>query len=142
MTQNGIEDDFRGPTTGIGRVYSPTCGKIDRDMGAVAAALLDMDGAARGKHPLNSFATVGPDARALVGGQTALDVYAPIRELAGRGGNILLMGVGLEAMTALHAAEELAGRRLFRRWANGPDGNATAVAVGDCSRGSALSTRC
>ena len=135
MTQNGIEDDFRGPTTGIGRVYSPTCGKIDRDMGAVAAALLDMDGAARGKHPLNSFATVGPDARALVGGQTALDVYAPIRELAGRGGNILLMGVGLEAMTALHAAEELAGRRLFRRWANGPDGNATAVAVGGCSRG-------
>ena len=38
-------------------------------------------------------------------------------------------------MTALHAAEEMAGRRLFRRWANGPDGEAVAVTVGGCSRG-------
>ena len=135
MARNGIEDGFQGPTNGIGRVYMPTCGEIDRDMGAVPAALLNMDGAVRGMHPLNSFTAVGPDARALVGGPTGLDVYAPIRELARRGGDILLMGVGLEAMTALHAAEELAGRRLFRRWANGPDGNATAVAVGGCSRG-------
>ena len=135
IAQNGIEDGFRGPTTGIGRVYTPTCEEIDRDMGAVPAALLNMDGAMRGMHPLNSFAAVGPDARTLVDGQTALDVYAPIRELAQRGGHILLMGVGLEAMTALHAAEEAAGRRPFRRWANGPDGNATAVAVGGCSRG-------
>ena len=135
MVQNGIEDGFRGPTTGIGRVYTPTCREIDRDMGALPAALLNMDGAVRGRHPLNSFAAVGPDAKALVGGQSALDVYAPIRELARRGGDILLMGVGLEAMTALHAAEELAGRRLFRRWANGPDGNAIAVSVGGCSRG-------
>ena len=135
MVQNGIEDGFRGPTTGTGRVYTPTCREIDRDMGALPAALLNMDGAVRGRHPLNSFAAVGPDAKALVGGQSALDVYAPIRELARRGGDILLMGVGLEAMTALHAAEELAGRRLFRRWANGTDGNAMAVAVGGCSRG-------
>ena len=135
MVQNGIEDGFRGPTTGIGRVYTPTCREIDRDMGAVPAALLNMDRAMRGVHPLNSFAAVGPDAEALLAGQSALDVYAPIRELARRGGDILLMGVGLEAMTALHAAEELAGRRLFRRWANGPDGNAIAVAVGGCSRG-------
>ena len=135
VPQDGIEDGFQGPTTGIGCVYTPTCGEIDRDMGAVPAALLNMDGVVRSMHPLNSFAAVGPDARALVGGQTGLDVYAPIRDLARRGGNILLMGVGLEAMTALHAAEELAGRRLFRRWANGPDGNAIAVAVGGCSRG-------
>ena len=135
MAQNGIEDGFPGPTTGIGRVYTPTCGEIDRDMGAISAALLSMDGAVRGMHPLNSFAAVGPYARALVDGQTELDVYAPIRKLARRGGNILLTGVALEAMTALHAAEELAGRRLFRRWAEGPDGNVTAVAVGGCSRG-------
>lgn len=104
-------------------------------MGAVAAAVLEMDGAARGMHPLNSFSAAGPDAEILVGGQTGSDVYAPIRELARRGGNILLMGVGLESMTAIHAAEEMAGRRLFRRWANGPDGEAVAVTVGGCSRG-------
>lgn len=135
FAQNGIEDGFQGPTAGTGRAYMPTCREIDRDMGAVAAALLEMDGAARGMHPLNSFSAAGPDAEVLVAGQTGSDVYAPIRELARRGGNILLMGVGLESMTALHAAEEMAGRRLFRRWANGPDGEAVAVTVGGCSRG-------
>lgn len=135
LAQNGIEDGFRGPRAGIGRTYTPTCGEIDRDMGAVAAALLKLDGAARGMHPLNSFSAAGPDAEMLVAGQTGSDVYAPITELARRGGNILLMGVGLESMTAIHAAEEMAGRRLFRRWANGPHGDAVAVTVGGCSRG-------
>lgn len=135
LVHNGIDDGFEGPTAGVGRVYTPTCREVDRDMGAVAAALLRMRGSARGMHPLNSFSAAGPDAEVLVGGQTGSDVYAPIRELARRGGNILLMGVGLESMTALHAAEELAGRRLFRRWANGSDGEAAAVAVGGCSRG-------
>ena len=104
-------------------------------MGAVASALVGMREAARGVHPLNSFAAVGPMADALVSTQTLLDVYAPIRELAAHGGFILLMGVGLQSMTALHAAEELAGRRPFRRWANGPDGQAVTVAVGGCSGG-------
>ena len=135
LVHNGIEDGFEGPTAGVGRVYAPTCGEVDRDMGAFAAALLRMRGIARGMHPLNSFAAAGPDANALVSGQTGADVYAPIRELARRDGHVLLMGVGLDSMTALHAAEERAGRRLFRRWANGPDGEPFAVAVGGCSRG-------
>ena len=54
---------------------------------------------------------------------------------ADRGGYVILMGVGLESMTALHLAEEMAGRRLFQRWANGPDGEAMRVSVGGCSRG-------
>lgn len=135
LAHNGIDAGFEGPTAGLGRIYTPTCDEIDPDMGAVARELIRMDGAVRGAHPLNSFAAAGPDAEDLVGNQTRSDVYAPIRELARRGGNILLMGVGLESMTALHAAEERAGRRLFRRWANGGDGEAVDVAVGGCSRG-------
>ena len=135
LARNGVEPGFRGPTGGIGRAYTPKCGEVDGDMGTVATAVVGMPEAARGMHPLNSFATVGPMADALVSTQTLLDVYAPIRELADQGGFILLMGVGLQSMTALHAAEELAGRRPFRRWANGPDGQAVTVAVGGCSRG-------
>ena len=135
LERNGVEPGFEGPTAGIGRVYTPACGEVDRDMGAVAAAIVEMAGAARGVHPLNSFAAAGPDARKLVAGQTGADVYAPLRELADRGGYVILMGVGLESMTALHLAEEMAGRRLFQRWANGPDGEAMRVSVGGCSRG-------
>jgi hypothetical protein len=45
------------------------------------------------------------------------------------------MGVGLNRMTLLHLAEQLAGRNLFRRWANGPDGTPMEVEVGGCSEG-------
>lgn len=135
LERNGVDPGFKGPTEGVRRVYTPACGEIDQDMGAVAAEIVRMAGSASGEHPLNSFAAAGPDARELVAGQTALDVYAPIRELVGRGGYTVLMGVGLEAMTALHLAEQMAGRRLFRRWANGPDGEVMDVSVGGCSRG-------
>ncbi|MCY3810683.1 MAG: AAC(3) family N-acetyltransferase [Gammaproteobacteria bacterium] len=135
LQRNGVDPGFEGPTVGVRRVYTPACGEIDRDMGAVAAAIVGMPDGARGMHPLNSFAAAGPDARKLVAGQTGMDVYAPIRELADRGGYVVLMGVGLESMTALHLAEQMAGRRLFRRWANGPDGEAMELSVGGCSRG-------
>lgn len=135
LARNGVEPGFRGPTGGVGRAYTPKCGEVDRDMGAVAVALVGMREAVRGVHPLNSFAAAGPMADVLISTQTLLDVYAPIRELADQGGFILLMGVGFQSMTALHTAEELAGRRPFRRWANGPDGQAVTVAVGGCSRG-------
>ena len=47
----------------------------------------------------------------------------------------VLMGVGLNRLTFLHLAEQLAGRTLFRRWANGQDGTPMEVEVGGCSHG-------
>ena len=64
-----------------------------------------------------------------------MDVYAPLRILTARDGFLLLIGVGLDRMTMLHLAEERAGRTLFRRWANGPDGRPMEVEVGSCSNG-------
>jgi aminoglycoside 3-N-acetyltransferase len=45
------------------------------------------------------------------------------------------MGVGLDRLTLLHHAETLAGRNLFMRWANGPDGKPIGRRVGECSAG-------
>jgi aminoglycoside 3-N-acetyltransferase len=45
------------------------------------------------------------------------------------------MGVGLNSLTLLHYAENLAGRKLFRRWANGSDGRGIEVECGGCSSG-------
>jgi aminoglycoside 3-N-acetyltransferase len=50
-------------------------------------------------------------------------------------GFMLLVGVELDKLTLLHLAEKEAGRRLFRRWANDPNGRAIAVEVGGCSAG-------
>jgi aminoglycoside 3-N-acetyltransferase len=121
---------------GSHRVYAPTDNDIDQDaMGIVPATLLSRPARARGNHPICSFAAVGPLATELVNAQTAVDVYAPFRALAARGGSVILMGVGLDRMTLIHEAERQAGRNLFMRWAKGADGQAIGVLYGGCSSG-------
>ncbi|NQU09683.1 AAC(3) family N-acetyltransferase [bacterium] len=68
--------------------------------------------AVRSLHPTHSVAVVGPDARALTDGHLetrAFGVGSPIDRLAGRGGKILLLGVGQTANSMIHVAEEHAG---------------------------------
>lgn len=118
-----------------GRVFSTADDDIDRSMGAIPAAVVGRSRRRRGDHPLCSFSAVGPDAAALTSGQTAIDVYAPLAVLAESGGVVVLAGVGMNRMTLLHYAEEVAGRALFRRWARGVHGDIRMVAVGGCSGG-------
>lgn len=118
-----------------GMVYSPESNDIDPEMGALAAETVAQTGRYRGNHALNSFAAVGPQARSLISKQGPLDVYGPLKELAALDGFILLIGVGLERVTFVHVAEEMAGRQLFRRWANGPDGQPAMYETGGCSEG-------
>lgn len=115
--------------------YAVGCGLINPGLGVLPAALIGHPGAARGEHPLNSFAALGPLAAELTAAQSPADVYGPIRELAARAGLLLLIGVGLNRMTALHLAEQQSGRRLFMRWAKGADGRTSMVEVGSCSEG-------
>jgi aminoglycoside N3'-acetyltransferase len=118
-----------------GATYAADCGLINPGLGVLPAALIRRAGAVRGEHPLNSFAALGPLADELIAAQSPADVYGPIRELAARAGLILLIGVGLNRMTALHLAEQQSGRRLFLRWARGADGQLSMFEVGSCSEG-------
>src|SRR5688572_1045245 len=121
---------------GTDRVFTVDSTEIDRDsMGAVPAAVLERPERQRGSHPLNSFSAIGPLAEDLIAGQALLDVYAPLRRLAELDGIVILMGVGLDRLSLLHLAEQRAGRRMFRRWANGPDGRPIEVERGGCSAG-------
>lgn len=115
--------------------YSVDSNEINDTMGIIPKLILHMEERKRGSHPLNSFTAIGPLADNLIKGQNPLDVYAPIREIAKLNGYFVLMGVDLTRLTAIHYAEELAGRRLFRRWANNGDGVPMQVAVGACSQG-------
>ncbi len=105
------------------------------DMGAIPYEILRMPERHRGYNPLNSFTAIGPRAAELVAGQSPIDVYAPLKKLYEMGGYIILMGVDLTRMTAIHYAEEMAGRNLFIRWANGLDGKPIRVCTGSCSGG-------
>ncbi|HEX3194673.1 MAG TPA: AAC(3) family N-acetyltransferase [Streptosporangiaceae bacterium] len=118
-----------------GTAYTPGCGLINTGLGVFPATLIKRGGAVRGDHPLNSFAAIGPQAEELITAQSPADVYGPIRELAAREGRILLIGVGLNRMTAIHLAEQQSGRRLFLRWAKAADGRVSMFEVGSCSEG-------
>lgn len=123
------------PTLPDGAAYTADCGLINPQLGVLPAALLNRAGAVRGTHPLNSFAALGPLADTLISAQSPTDVYGPIRELAAHNGLILLIGVGLNRMTALHLAEQQSGRHLFLRWARNADSQVSMVEVGSCSEG-------
>ncbi|MGW6455739.1 AAC(3) family N-acetyltransferase [Streptomyces sp. NPDC055078] len=135
--RNGIDYSAppAGPARTEGAAYTPECGLINPGLGALPAALIRRAGAVRGSHPLNSFAALGPLADRLIPAQSPADVYGPIRALAAHEGVILLIGVGLNRMTALHEAERQAGRRLFVRWARVAGGGVSMVDVGSCSEG-------
>jgi aminoglycoside N3'-acetyltransferase len=126
---------FPGHTKGIGRIYTPEANEIDPDLGVIPGAVVAWPGRARGSHSLCSFAAIGPVADELVADQAPSRVYAPLEKLAELGGSVILMGVGLDSLTLLHLAEQQAGRRSFRRWANGPDGRPMMVEYGGCSDG-------
>lgn len=118
------------------RFFTPASNAItEEEMGALPKWILEQPGRLRGNHPLNSFAALGPLAEKLIEGQTSQDVFAPLKVLSKRNGRVVLMGVGLDSMTLLHLAEETAGRRMFIRWANGPDNRPMAARVGGCSAG-------
>ena len=135
LGRNGIDYTDFARKSREGPEYTVRCGLIDSSMGMVPATLIARPGAHRGQHPLDSFAALGPQAAELVAGQSATDVYAPLRALAEHDGTVLLMGVGLNRMTALHLAEQESGRRLFVRWTRGKLGQVRMVETGSCSEG-------
>lgn len=137
LARNGLDYAAQPSATAVaeGSAYSVGCGLINPHLGVFPAMLIGRADAVRGRHPLNSFAAIGPWAAELIDAQSPDDVYGPIRELADRDGAILLVGVGLNRMTALHLAEQRSGRRLFRRWARDEDGGVRMVEVGSCSEG-------
>jgi aminoglycoside N3'-acetyltransferase len=135
--QNGYDySAIEEPTPRSSRIYTPKSTAFSREyMGVIPAAVLAMPRHVRGTHPLNSFAAVGPLAHRVITSQRPMNVYGPLKVLAETDGAVVMMGVGLNRMTLLHLAEQMAGRNLFRRWANGPDGQPMQVEVGSCSEG-------
>lgn len=133
--RNGVDYATPPATAPRDEPYTVDCGLVNDKLGIFPKIVLAREDVVRGHHPLNSFASIGPLAADLVGCQHPTNVYGPIRELAARGGRILLIGVGLNRMTAIHLAEQQSGRRLFLRWSRDTDGTTAMAEVGSCSEG-------
>jgi len=117
------------------RIYTSETKEIAPDMGAIPRAMENTAGRFRGIHPTNSFVALGPEAEELISCQTFKDVYAPFQKMMDKRGKIIMMGVDLTKMTAIHYAEQLSGRNLFIRWVLDENGNSTRMCEGSCSEG-------
>lgn len=116
--------------------YTPDSNRVSvEEMGLFPKMVLEHPDRVRGGNRLNSFAAVGRHAQMLVSGQTDRDVYAPLQKLYEADGYVLLMGVGLDRATAIHYAEQVAGRNPFIRWSKDDRGNTVPVSAGGCSDG-------
>jgi len=131
--QNGREDDYKPSNNG--KIYNPGINEIEPDMGAIPRAMVNTPGRRRGIHPTNSFVALGSDADELINSQTFEDVYAPFQKIMDKQGYIVMAGVDLTKMTAIHYAEQLSGRRLFIRWALDQTGDPVRIREGSCSEG-------
>lgn len=135
--RNGCDySDYMKVTSDIEKFFSTKENDLSREhMGALPYEVLKIPERKRGYHPTDSFTAIGPKAEQLVTDQTARNVYAPFKEMYNSDGDIILMGVGLTRMTAIHYAQEKADVNLFIRWATGLDGKPIRVYAGGCSSG-------
>lgn len=108
---------------------------IDISMGAVARRFAALPGVRRSSHPLHSWIARGAAAEDLVRPHPWDTTNPPLERLAAIGGVVVLIGVGLNSCTAVHVAEERAGRQPFIRWAWDRDGVVRRVRVAGCSKG-------
>src|SRR3954469_6714604 len=131
-TQTSIADDAQ-PTESMG-TYDSARTEVSAWLGAFSAHVAARPDRIRCRYS-GEFSAVGPLASRLIGAETDADVFGPVRALVEENGAVVLMGVGLTALTLLHLAEVEAGRRPFIRWARGRDGRPVRARVGECSEG-------
>jgi aminoglycoside 3-N-acetyltransferase len=102
-------------------------------MGIIPETLRRDRRARRSSHPLLSFAGVQADP--FLESQTVSEPFEPLRQLMLANGWALLLGVDHTVNTSIHAAERLAGRRTFTRWALTPQGVVECPNFPGCSAG-------
>lgn len=136
-SRNGCDyDDYREGSSDQEKIFTVESKAISKEsLGALPYEVLQRPERKRGYNPINSFSSIGPQAESLISEQTSQDVYSPLEKLYHMDGYIIMMGVGLTSMTAIHYAEQRSGRNLFIRWANDLDGRPIRVSIGSCSRG-------
>ena len=108
---------------------------VEPSMGQTSRVFATWPGVRRSDHPWHSWAAWGEGATELVADHPWDTTNLPLERLAERGGWVVLLGVGLRSCTALHVAEERAGRRPFIRWAVDREGRVRRVHAAGCAKG-------
>ncbi len=108
---------------------------IERSMGVISRHFLTKPNVLRSDHPWHSWAAYGDRAGQLTEECSWNVTNLPVERLASIGGHVVLLGVGLNSCTAVHVAEEKAGRNPFIRWAIDRSGEVRRVRASGCAKG-------
>ncbi len=108
---------------------------IHPKVGRVSHIFARNAGVLRSNHPWHSWLVWGENAADFVRDHPWETTSLPLERLAAAGGWVVLLGVTLSSCTAIHVAEERAGRRPFMRWALDKEGRVRVVRVCGCAKG-------
>jgi len=108
---------------------------VDPRMGRIAQVFATSAGVRRSPHPWHSWAAFGDGSESIVGKHSWECPHEPLQRLLDRRASVLLIGVDLTSCTAIHLAEDRAGRRPFVRWALDTDSSVRRIAVAGCAAG-------
>jgi aminoglycoside N3'-acetyltransferase len=129
--QNGIDYSVRWKSPE--KPFLVESASIDPRMGIVPRRLLELPRARRSIHPWHSWVSWGDGALDLVQPHPWDCTNLPLERLSSAGGYVALVGVSLKYCTAMHLAEECAGRRPFIRWAVDRDNTVKRIRVAGCA---------
>ena len=115
--------------------FSIESAEVDHKMGVISQAFAQRIDVIRSNHPWHSWLVWGYQAEELAKNHAWDTTNLPLERLTATGGWVLLLGVTLTSCTAIHIAEERAGRRPFIRWATDRNGNVRRVRVAGCAKG-------
>ena len=108
---------------------------IHPKMGRISHTFARSAGVHRSNHPWHSWLAWGENATDYVRDHPWESTNRPLECLAAADGWVALLGVTLVSCTAIHLAEERAGRRPFMRWALDKEGRMRVVRVCGCAKG-------
>lgn len=129
---NGITYGSRQDGNRMAEFFDPAM-PVDPLIGLIPETLRRHRRARRSGHPILSFAGVA--AEAFLTAQTRAEPLAPLVEVHKADGWILLLGVDHTVNTSIHAAERMAGRQTFVRWALTSEGVVECPNFPGCSAG-------
>lgn len=115
--------------------FSPAKQKVDSRMGQIAVAFAQDKSVLRSPHPWHAWSAFGVDAQALVQEHNWNTPHQPLINLLNTTAYVVLIGVGLNSCTAIHLAEERAGRRPFIRWVLDQNSEVKRIKVAGCAAG-------